>query len=387
MMSNARRLLGAVLATLAGLGSASLRAQGLPPAPVPVMPAAPVGAEKLPPPPDPPSGTALIGYPVGCPLPGPPVPPPYAPPACAPYEDCNGPLLRGDPLLDRLHYPPPGWFAAFELGIVGPHVKNGLFDSSAVGAAPFVSVAGGRNRMLVSDLLPNPIHVPGADLDWAGAPRVELGYRLPQGFGEFLVSYRSLVSEGTDFLPVFDLDGGGGFLKSRLNVNVLDLDYASREFTLGPEWDMKWRIGARLASAYYDARALGFFLEQRVSNDFRGAGPHLALDLRRRLAGTGLAWYGHAESAAVIGKIKQAFGESILLPDGTLFGTAANVRQNQVAPVLSFETGLSWVPLGSSHLRFAVGYEYEIWWSLGQTATANLELTDQGVFLRAEWSF
>ena len=44
--------------------------------------------------------------------------PPYCfgqgpgPHACAPNEDCNGCLLKGDPLLDPPNYPPPGWFAA-----------------------------------------------------------------------------------------------------------------------------------------------------------------------------------------------------------------------------------------------------------------------------------
>src|SRR6516225_1819355 len=106
MVRTARRLV--VVAVLAGLGIPAGRAQTVLPPPEP-------------------TGTmaAPITAPV-CPAPLPPPLPTVGPPACAPYEDCNGPLLRCDPLLDRPDAPPPGWFSAFEADIVAPHVKNRL---------------------------------------------------------------------------------------------------------------------------------------------------------------------------------------------------------------------------------------------------------------------
>jgi hypothetical protein len=353
----------AVLAALGAVGSRPAWSQELPTAPVPVL-AGPPTAPSLPPG----AGSAAqVPAPAPVFLPG--------PPACAPYEDCNGPLLRGDPLLDRPQYPLPGCFAAFEVGILVPHVKNRLVAGNLSGTDP------------LSSLLPNQVHVPGADLDWTGSPRIELGYRLPEGFGEFLIAYRSLVSEGSDVIPSFDIDGSDGVVKSRINVNVLDLDYGSREYALGPHWDMKWKAGVRLASVFYDSLAVGPFLEQRVSNDFRGIGPHLGLDLWRYLEVPGLVFFGRLESAALIGRINQGFGQSLLFDDGTLVGSAATVRTTQAVPVVDFQLGLSWLPLARRNVRLAAGYRLEAWWYLGQTSESRAELIDQGVFLRAEVGF
>src|SRR6516164_3936047 len=57
------------------------------------------------------------------------------PPACAPYEDDNGPLLKGSPFLDWPACAPPGCFGAIELDLVGPHIKNRLTGSVTVNGA------------------------------------------------------------------------------------------------------------------------------------------------------------------------------------------------------------------------------------------------------------
>jgi hypothetical protein len=294
-----------------------------------------------------------------------PVPPPYVP-----YQDRNGPLLRDDPWLERPGSPPPGWFGSLEANIVGPHVKYGLSNT--------VPIAG------TTDV----VHLPMAELDWTGAPQVELGYRFQEGCGEVLVSYRSLVSEGTAVLPGFDLDGSDGWLKSRLNANVIDIDYASREYGLAPHWEMRWKVGARLASVFFDSDALAFFLQQRTSNDFRGAGPHLGLELNHTFNRRAWGFYTRIEAAAVIGEIRQSFGESVAFPDGTLIGGATLIHQTQTVPVVNYQVGFSWTPPYDGHwLRVLGGYEIENWWSLGQANGSDGELLDQGIFLRAEVSF
>jgi hypothetical protein len=352
--------------TLSLLGEMSAtQAQELPPTPIPVTPdAQPPGiARNLPP--------ALPG-PVQ-PGPGPmllPPPPPVTPPLYAPYQDNNGPLLRGDPLLDP-GKAAPGLFSALELSVLAPHIKNRV-----------------SGTVTVDGFEPDRIHLPTSELDWTGSPRLELGYRFPEGLGELLVSYKLLVTEGTARLAEFDLDGNDGFLKSRLNLNSIDIDYASREFSLEPRWDMKWRVGVRVAAIFFDARAEGTFIEQRASNDFVGAGPHAGLDLTRRLDWPGWSFFGRVEAAEVFGRIHQSFEEALFIPDQGNFGAASDIRHTQAAPVVSFQVGLSWVPCWYRYPgRFTFGYVFEQWWDIGRAGDSNANLTDQGIFFRGEWMF
>jgi hypothetical protein len=295
--------------------------------------------------------------------------PPYAPPPYPPYQDRNGPLLRGDPLLDRPFSPPPGWFAGVEADILVPHIKNRLTANVNVGG-----------------LFTDTVHLPTAELDAVAAPRIELGYRFAEGCGEVLAAYRSLVTDSTAIIPGFDALGDGG-LRSRLDVNVLDLDYASREYSLAPCWNLNWFIGARLADIYFDSRAEGLFMEQRTSNHFLGAGPHAGLELWRRLDARGVALYGRVEGAVVIGRVHQSFEETFTDNGVPFAGGATSQSTTQAVPVVSAELGLGWVPPWSNWLRLTGGYHIEHWWDLGQVANSRAELGAQGVFLRAEFSF
>jgi len=356
MIRQARLLLVlAVLGTLGDFGAEPCRAQELPPAPLPVIASTPA----TPPPP----ATVPAQPPVQ-------INPPIAivPPPDTYDEDVNGPLLRRDPLLNA-PFAPSGLFGALESDIVGVHFKNRL-------TAP-----------VDFNAMTDTVHVPGAVLDWTGAPRLELGYRFPQGLGEFLVSYRLLATEGTGSIPHFDVGDTDGFLKSRLNMNVIDFDYASYENSLSPCWDMKWKVGVRWASVYYDSRVEGPFLFQAVKNDFLGAGPHLGVDLRGHTPMlVGLEVFARLESAAIIGNIRQRFDESVAVNDVVLISGQTDVRHTQVAPVVNFQAGLSWAPNGS-RLRFSGGYELEYWWYLGHAGDSRAELSDQGVFLRAEFHY
>jgi hypothetical protein len=352
-------------------GALSGRAQELPPAPIPVLT---------------PPLTATITIPPAQPglLPGgPPLPPPPGPPACAPFEDANGPLLRGDPLLDLPGCATPGWIAGIEATIVGVHIKNRLAASVPV-LGPFPPPTTFPDTHEVIDT----VHLPMAQLDWVGSPRIEIGYRFPEGFGEFIVSYRSLVTEGQSILTGFDIDGSDGVLRSRLNMNVVDLDYNSREFSLWPHWDMKWRVGVRIAAVFFDSQAVAFSHEERTSNNFVGAGPHVGLDLTRCLALPGLSLFGRVEGAAVVGKIRQAFEENIFFDDGSVSGGAVNAQQTQAVPVVHVQAGLTWAaPCAVHPLRLSGGYELEQWWNVGQVGSSQASITAQGIFLRAEWNF
>jgi hypothetical protein len=297
------------------------------------------------------------------------VPPP--PPIYQPYQDNNGLLLRGDPLLDRRVAPPPGWFLAAELTILDPHVKNRI-----------------QGTVQVDGFAPDTITLPGTELEWTASPRFELGYRMAAGLGEILVSYRNISSEGRGILPGFDLDGGDGDLKSRLDVNVVDIDYSSREFSLAPCWDMKWKFGVRIGDVFYDTRASGFFLEQRATNNYFGAGPHVGLDLWRTFKNSGWSLFSRVEGATLLGQVRQGFEESAILNDGTLVGAATLIRHTQAVPALEVQVGLAWSPDWFSRWgRFAFGYQYEHWWDIGNAAGSRAELWTNGVFLRGEFAF
>src|SRR5262249_42285503 len=73
--------------------------------------------------------------------------------------------------------PPPGFFVTFEGQALFPHIKNRL-------AAP----------VMVDNLFANVVHLPTADLDDTGSPRIELGYRFPQGFGGVVAAYRNVTT-------------------------------------------------------------------------------------------------------------------------------------------------------------------------------------------------
>src|SRR5439155_10488925 len=159
--------------------------------------------------------------------------------------------------------------------------------------------------------------------------------------GELLIAYRFLVSEGRAVIPGFDF-GDDGFLKSRVDVQVFDFDYGSREYSLDPHWDMKWRAGVRLANVYFDSLAAGFFREESTSNHFIGAGPHVGLDLWRSLDIEGMGLFLRLEGASVIGQISQGF-ERIIGDDTFEVGGATLVHHTQAVPVLNVQAGLSWV--------------------------------------------
>src|SRR5439155_24434374 len=173
-------------------------------------------------------------------------------------------------------------------------------------------------------------------------------------------------------------DGISGRIKSRVNLNEFDLDYAAREFSLAPNWDMKWKLGARLAGVFYDSRAdllilrgdefSGLQIDQRTSNNFWGAGPHAGLQLARQLDIPGLALYGQVEGATLLGQIHQRFSEDFTVGRfrETTVGGETTLRHSQAVPTLNVQLGLRWTPPGYNYTQFFLGYVYEHWWSLGK---------------------
>ena len=289
-----------------------------------------------------------------------------APPACAAHEDDNGLLLKGDPLLDWSPWASGlGWFAALEVDAVGPAVKNRL-------TAPVTAGGGVTN-----------VQLPGASLNWTAMPHVELGYRLGQASGEFLISYRGLNASGLGNIAGFDAAGHTGPLSSHLSMNVIDFDYAHRENSLGPLWDMKWRAGVRVATLFFDSSAATPLLNERESNNFAGAGPHFGLGLKRRVGNTGFSLIGDVDGGAVLGRVNQLYEANVPgAPGGSAFAST-----NEPAPVLEVRFGLDFNPRSCLNLHLSTGYVFERWWTVGETLGTQGEVTYQGVFCRGEWRY
>jgi len=290
------------------------------------------------------------------------------------------PFQGGDPQLDLPDFPPPGIFATVEMGLIRPHFANRL--NGAVG------LGGGRADVVA---------VPAADLDWTVAPRFELGYRIPDGAGELLLSYRFLISQGqADVLS----DEGPLHLKSRLDTNVFDFDYANRDPLL-THWEMRWRAGVRLAFFYFDsqddrpmpaallARAP---LQQGDTSRFIGAGPHAGMELFRRFDIPGLAFYAAVDGAGMYGRVHQTFEESF--PDsGPASFSYGTYGKSQGVGMIGAQLGLNWAPPRNTALRFFLGYQWQYWMQVGRDDnTAPLkgsmgELIENGIFFRGEFTF
>jgi hypothetical protein len=291
----------------------------------------------------------------------------------------------GDPMLDYPVLPPPGWFANVELGALAPHFKNRMVGEITLGGAT------------------TTLHVPGAALDWAAAPRFEFGYRLPRGFGEFRASYQGLSTQGQGDL--FS-DSGMAHLNSRLTQNILLVDYGNARLlpaigVLGDGWLIGGRAGVQVQGIYYDARANQLSLDgtltgQQVTNNVVGAGPHAQLELLRRLPLPGLTFHGWIEGATLYSHIEQSFTETILAPGADAVGTTHRVIGSQNIGFLGGRLGFDWTPPANNHLRLFLGYQFYQWWQLGRTTTIGSTgsliesqgtLTEHGIIVRGEFTF
>jgi hypothetical protein len=299
--------------------------------------------------------------------PGAPIPAPaVAPPACAAYEDRNGPLLVGDPLLDGSGGTANlGWIGSFELDVLKPNVHARLNAPVPLSNGTTANVA-----------------LPFAGQDWTAMPRFELGYRFGQGAGEVLFSYRFLLDSGSDSTPKFDALGPGT-LNSTINLHIFDLDWASHESSLGPNWDMKWRVGARMTNIYTESVASGGFMRQRFESFFMGAGPHLGLDLRRKLGVPGLSLFARIDNSYPIGPLTQTYEQANVL------GVVGNTRLVTPGPIttLGGQAGLDYQY--GEHMTFTAGYTQERFMDLATFFGTNRSQTIvlSGIFLRAQWKY
>jgi hypothetical protein len=358
-------LLGLILATLAApsLVAPAFGQAGLPPAPVPASP---------------PSSPPALGQPQPVPGVAAPVPPP--PPNPLVYPPPPPPAPTAPPLYQPHDPGPNGWgpysgpspepmflFNA-ELQVLQPRLKNGL-----------------THDVILSDGTDTTVAIPGATLKTTVSPEFEIGYRLSESLGEFLLGYRFLASDGTVNLGDAPLNSS---VKTRLNVNVLDFDYSTARYSPVPRWDMKWWVGVRYASAFFDNHQTNAFQDIRDSNYFSGAGPHAGLEVQRHSGPLpAFALFGRIDAATLIGPLRQKFSQSQLDGNGNQLSGESSERKTQTVPMINIRAGVSYTPPRWETFRISAGYQFEQWWSLGQLNDSRGELSSHGGFLRAELDF
>jgi hypothetical protein len=309
-------------------------------------------------------------------------PSPGLPPPCAAYEDENGPLLYGDPRLDGTGgCANLGWIGSIEADVIKPVVHARLFSTVLLG-----STVQNRIPSAGTDVgTVETVALPFAPQQWTVMPRIELGYRFGQGAGELLLAYRNLTSTGSETVAGFDA-AGAGTLQSHVRANLIDLDYAHHEGALGPMWDMKWRAGVRILNVFTETQATGALMSQRITEAFTGAGPHVTLDVRRKLPVQGLSLFGRIDNSYPIGPLTQLYQDTV----AGAGGGAGSTRLRSPSPLtsLGLQAGLNYYL--NERLSVTGGYTWERFWDLttfygAQSRAVSINL--QGFFLRAEWKY
>lgn len=179
---------------------------------------------------------------------------------------------------------------------------------------------------------------------------------------------------------------GDAFLQTRLNVNVVDIDYASPAYNLLPFWDVSWRAGIRTAATYYDNLASNGIGNYQASNNFIGAGPHAEVEVGRALDMLpGLAVLAKLDGAFLVGNDSQSFSESLF---GATVGGGARYNHTETVPMATFDIGLTYTPPFSPNwARFGLGYRFEYWWDVGTSGASHGDMGLNGLYFRGEFNF
>ncbi|HEY5315636.1 MAG TPA: Lpg1974 family pore-forming outer membrane protein, partial [Pirellulales bacterium] len=345
-----------------------------------------------------------------------PPPPAFNPGAVAPLPP-SMPVPYYSSLFDQASAPPPlflleqpglkrGWLFSAGTGLVKPYIHSTLSSSGLTFANP--------NPHLPTPLFAGTVQLPVAQPAWAAMPSFELGYRFEGGLGEVRAAFQFLGSQGTGSIAGFD-PGGAALLTSRLNLDVLDLQYSNTEALpvrlpwINPAFMIPGRlglnihqenqptfppilltyfVGARVATLFNDSTAVGTVLAERTMSNFTGAGPEVGLQLQNPTRWKPVSIHSKLLAAGMLGKSEQTFSAASALP--AIGSGVASTRASDGAISLDIEFGLSYVPNWRQCLcRFTGGYKLQQWWNLGQTplgGTVN-ELTLQGLFFRGEVGF
>jgi hypothetical protein len=298
------------------------------------------------------------------------------------------------PLLERPGSAPHGWIFNVEASVVWVHVRNLVVGGFAPNFNVGIPASGGMP--VTGDI----ISFPGNAFNATVTPRFELGYRFPDGFGELRLGYRFMDSTGSNTLNLGEL--GPASQKGRLDVEFIDLDFGTREYALLWKWQMRTAVGMRYATTFYESQvnfrqpktvqevpvgtAPFTRLSQTEALGNRYIGAHGVLEVDRELGVPGLTLFGRAECAGLYGRVHQTFTETFVESPGI---TQTRVTNGVGCPTLATQVGFSYTVPRWNYCRFLIGYQFEMWWQFGRgnNDLSRGTLDDQGLFLRAEFTF
>lgn len=259
-----------------------------------------------------------------------------------------------DPLLDPPAWGKTGWFSDVQVSVIRPTIFFGQMRHGVI------TPSGARVNV-----------APGAaKQDWTAAPRIEIGYRLPSGFGGFSFSDRFFNTSGSG---PFTGPIGTVTRSTSMGVNYSDWDYFSPEYTQWENWNLMWRFGVRLAETWIDtqaeqstARAAAGtgVVNQQTSNYTVGAGPHFGLQLDRKFPASGFSLVGRFDIANTFTRERQLFSATTLNPSGGIARSAWTENFWQQVPILNYQLGVGWQPPRNPNVFLYVGYVYEFWWQV-----------------------
>jgi len=304
-------------------------------------------------------------------------------PTLGPPPNLERPYFQFDPILDPPQWgQQPGWFTDVRLDVIHPQLFFGQMRQAVATPVRPVVVAPGA-----------------AQQSWTVAPRIEVGYRLPSGFGGFAFSDRFFSSSGTG---PFIGPAGSTTRTTKLGVNYSDWDYFSREYTPWANWDMDWRFGVRLAETWSTSRvdlpfataaATNGVFVNGLSNYTVGAGPHFGLALIRRFPQSGLSFVAKADLANTFTRERQSFYAATTTLSAAGVPLRGGYNQNfwQQVPILNYQVGLGWQPPSHPNFKIFVGYIYEFWWQISSNSNINVghnggsraDFDNQGVVFQA----
>jgi hypothetical protein len=294
---------------------------------------------------------------------------------------------KPDPLLDRPYAAQPGWYTNVEANFVFVHLRNQLgapVPNALTGASDFVDIGG------------NPINP-------TISPRFEVGYRFPGNWGGVQLGYQFLTSQGSGPTVTGPLDAiqAPGRQAGVLNFNLFDVTYVSREYSLGPYWNMRWGAGARGLVLYFNSgvqffnpgSALGDIVAQNTSNSLSGLGVWAFGEVERKMPIEGLALFGRFEATDLEAQIRQGFSETVAGGNGTPMNFAARYDFSVGVPILREVAGVSYTVPQWNYSRFMLGVQWETFFQVGRdnltigVPISRGQLDLYGLFFRAEFNF
>jgi hypothetical protein len=287
---------------------------------------------------------------------------PY-PPGCDPFRERPG--------------LPVGWFAGIDLDVAHPEIDSQV-NNSILGPGD-----------LIHGTFTNSTQLPVGDMNWTVMPKVYAGYRLGNGLGEWIASYRILAANSSGTLLNFDA-AGAAQLHTHTTAQVLDLVYGSSDRTDGLAWYYptirRYTLGLRVASWVFDTTANGGqVLEERAGNVFIGGGPVLSYDWIWFTRWPSINLDGGFDAAGVGGFNYQRFAETAIVSGTVQSARGRTDGRGTATPMLSVWGGMSWVPDWSNQtFRLTAGYRWERWWNIPDGGGQN-DLTLQGPFVRGEF--